>query len=103
MIIKKKQQYTMMGNNFEDKGRSSLEKTTVVLKLLTPAQFEKVPDGTELVSIFGERKIKGKDECHPDELRGGFMSVGFIEDSKVPDGLDLTESLPQTIEYPPTK
>lgn len=46
------------------------------LLLLTPEEFERVPDGMELVSISGERVVKGRDAID-DDLRFGFMAYGL--------------------------
>lgn len=45
--------------------------------LIQPDHFNDLPDGTELFSINGERKIKGKDEIDQD-TRFGFIAWGFL-------------------------
>lgn len=51
------------------------------IRLLTPEQFRKLPDGTEVISILGERMTKGVDYID-DDTRGGFMAYG-LEDPLV--------------------
>lgn len=36
------------------------------LLLLTPEEFAELPNGTELTSIFGRAKVKGRDEIDMD-------------------------------------
>lgn len=45
------------------------------LFLLTPAEFELLPDGIKLESISGNKKIKGKDYIN-DDTRFGHMAYG---------------------------
>jgi hypothetical protein len=45
------------------------------LWLFTPAEFDKLPDGIELISISGSRKTKGKDYIDGD-TRGGHLAFG---------------------------
>ena len=49
------------------------------LWLLTPAEFEKVPDGTLLDCIIpGKEAVKGKDPIDED-TRGGHLAYGVID------------------------
>ena len=45
------------------------------VKLLTPAEFEQVPEGTELLTINGRTLVKGVDYCD-DDTRWGFLAYG---------------------------
>jgi hypothetical protein len=45
------------------------------LELFTPEEFEQLPDGTELTSISGDSKIKGKDYIDMD-TRFGHIAYG---------------------------
>ena len=47
-----------------------------MLRLLTPAEFDRVPDGTLLISIDGGAAIKGQDDIDED-TRFGCMAWGF--------------------------
>jgi hypothetical protein len=40
------------------------------LTLFTPEEVEQLPDGTELISIMGDKKVKGKDEIDMDTRFG---------------------------------
>ena len=57
--------------------------------LITPEQFVQLPDGTELTSIRGEKKIKGKDDIDQD-IRFGYLAFGFLEKDK-PAGIQFDE------------
>lgn len=46
------------------------------IALVTPEEFERLPDGTELVSINGRRAIKGKDYIDND-TRMGHLAYGL--------------------------
>ena len=46
------------------------------LWLLTPEEFEQLPDGTELTDIFGESAIKGQDYIDQD-TRFGHLAYGL--------------------------
>ena len=48
------------------------------LWLLTPDEFTKVPDYTELVCISGQTAVKGRDPIDLD-TRGGFIAYGLLE------------------------
>ena len=48
----------------------------VTIQLITPEEFAKLPDGTKVVSIHGEEKIKGTDEVDQD-IRFGYLAWGF--------------------------
>lgn len=52
------------------------------LWLLTPDEFELVPDGTVLVCISGETRVKGTAEFDRD-TRAGYMAWGVL-DSQLP-------------------
>ena len=60
------------------------EKPKEKICLITPEQFQQLPDGTVLTSIFGEKLIKGKDEIEQ-VTKGGFIAFGFPEDAKPKD------------------
>lgn len=45
------------------------------LWLLSREEFHQLPDGTELISILGERKIKGQDSFNFDS-RMGYLAYG---------------------------
>ena len=44
--------------------------------LVTPEEFESILDGTELVSITGERVIKGKDRIDG-SVQAGYLAFGL--------------------------
>ncbi len=48
-------------------------------ELLTPAEYDDLPDGIVLISISGDKKIKGKDSIDQD-TRGGFLAWGLFKD-----------------------
>ena len=48
------------------------------LYLLTPEEFAQLPDGTELESISGNVKIKGKDVIDQD-TRWGYLAFGVVD------------------------
>lgn len=50
------------------------------IHLVTPTEFAALPDGTELLSITGERKIKGKDKISLDTM-GGKLAYGLAEET----------------------
>lgn len=54
--------------------------------LLCPVKdFENVPDGTVLTSIFGEQKVKGTDDIDQDS-RAGLLAYGvLLEKINIPD------------------
>jgi hypothetical protein len=54
---------------WDDKGEDSLI-------LFTPAEFALLPDGFELESIGGDKKVKGKDYID-DDTRFGHMAFGI--------------------------
>jgi hypothetical protein len=45
--------------------------------LLQPETVEALPDGTRVISINGEEKIKGKDHLD-DDTRGGYTAWGLL-------------------------
>jgi hypothetical protein len=47
-----------------------------VMNLLTPEEFALLPDGTELLDIFGKRRVKGTDFIDLD-TRAGLMAFGL--------------------------
>lgn len=49
------------------------------IRLISPEEFEKLPDGTELYSIVGKKVIKGVDEISQD-TRNGSLSCGLKYD-----------------------
>jgi hypothetical protein len=53
-----------------------------VIYLLTPEQYAALPDGTEVVSIMNEKKIKGKDYID-DDTRGGYLAYGLPHGSEL--------------------
>ena len=59
-----------------------------MINLITPQQFDSLPNGTVLRNIFGERKIKGSDYIE-NETRAGFLSVGFTAGDLLPANLQL--------------
>jgi len=59
------------------------------LWLITPEQFENLPDGTELISINGDKVVKGEDYIDQD-TRGGYLAFGFPESNK-PDNIKFGE------------
>ncbi|MFA6526746.1 MAG: hypothetical protein WCT26_05070 [Candidatus Buchananbacteria bacterium] len=63
--------------------------------LITPDQFEQLPDGTKLTSIVGDQVIKGRDQIDL-ETRGGYISFGFLEEDK-PEGMVFYDSKPWVI------
>jgi len=64
------------------------------LQLITPAQFDKLPKGTVLTSINGEKAIVGFDKIGQD-VRGGFLSYGFRTEAAVrPSSVPLIHNPP---------
>ncbi len=55
------------------------------LWLLTPAEFEMVPDGTVLVCISGKRSTKGVD-CIDLDTRAGYIAHGLLDSQLPPRG-----------------
>ena len=51
-----------------------------VIILLTPEEFERVPDGVTFYSIFGDPLIKGTDDYFDDDTRGGHLPYGILEE-----------------------
>jgi hypothetical protein len=49
-----------------------------VLWLITPAEFEKLPDGAKLKCINGDYAIKGVHDID-DDTRFGLMAYGLVE------------------------
>ena len=47
--------------------------------LLTPEEYQDLPDDIVLISISGEKKIKGVDYVDQD-TRGGFLAWGLFKD-----------------------
>ena len=50
------------------------------LCLLTPEEFEALPDGTELTAIDDEVFVKGSGESFDDDTRMGHLSYGVTGD-----------------------
>lgn len=48
------------------------------ISLLSVEEFDRLPDGTRLVSIFGKELIKGKDRMFTDDTRGGRLPYGLL-------------------------
>ena len=48
-----------------------------VIHLLTPEEFTQLSDGTEVISITGDIKIKGKDYID-DDTRRGYLAFGLL-------------------------
>ena len=48
-----------------------------IIELLTPAEFAALPDGTLVVSISGEEKVKGRDAVDQD-TRAGRLAWGLL-------------------------
>lgn len=48
----------------------------IILQLVTPESFDKLPDGQVLMDIFGNIITKGKDDIDKD-TRFGYMAVGY--------------------------
>ncbi len=48
------------------------------LWLLTEAEFAQIPDGTLLISISGNKAVKGRDYID-DETRGGYIAYGIVD------------------------
>ena len=67
----------------------SSEKPKEKVWLITPEQFQQLPDGTELTSISGEKKVKGQDKVDQD-TRFGYLAFGFPEHAK-PAGIQFNE------------
>lgn len=47
------------------------------ISLLSPEELARLPDGTRVVSIFGQEKIKGRDPIDND-TRGGRLAFGLL-------------------------
>ncbi len=56
--------------------------------LITPEEFEKLPNGTKLIDIFGKEFIKGKHEIDTKETRCGYLPIGFLRNTK-PQNIQL--------------
>lgn len=54
-----------------------------VIELLTPEQLKELPNGVELIDIFGGKFIKGKDEIDGD-TRFGYLAYGILNSNKAP-------------------
>lgn len=52
----------------------------LIIELIHEDDFSKVPDGTELYSIFGRKVVKGVDEIDTD-TRGGYLAFGKVLES----------------------
>lgn len=48
-----------------------------IIRLVTPAEFSGIPDGTELYCIDGRKVIKGTDYID-DDTRLGCMAFGYL-------------------------
>lgn len=59
-------------------GTSKMHPWDENLTLFTPEEFDQLPDGLELTSIMGDKKVKGKDEIDMD-TRFGHTAWG-VED-----------------------
>ncbi len=49
-----------------------------VIRLLRPEEFKDLVDGTELISILGEKAVKGRDRVDDEEM-SGFIAYGLLE------------------------
>jgi hypothetical protein len=56
-------------------GRDTDGEPEYVIQLITPVEFAALPDGTELISIMGDIKVKGIDYID-DDTRGGYLAFG---------------------------
>jgi hypothetical protein len=56
------------------------------LWLLTPEEFLEVPNGTVLISIYGEHKVKGVDKLS-DDTRFGILAYGLTKTMAESQGL----------------
>jgi hypothetical protein len=74
----------------------SAEKPKEKIWTITPEQFNQLPDGTELTSVFGEKMVKGRDEINQD-TRAGYLAFGFLEADK-PAGIDFDPRAVREIE-----
>jgi hypothetical protein len=54
------------------------EESNDPLWLLTPGEFNLIPDGTVFTSIIGEKKVKGRDDIDMD-TRGPYIAWGLLE------------------------
>lgn len=56
-----------------------VDKTLVgrTIELIHESDFASVPEGTELISIFGERVVKGKNHID-DDIREGYYAYGTL-------------------------
>ena len=75
--------------NFENKELEPKQEliTEKNIELITPKEFDELPDGTELYSITGRRVIKGVDEINQD-TRNGCLAYGLKYD---PESLKTKE------------
>lgn len=53
------------------------------LWLLTPYEFDQLPDGLEVTSISGDKKVKGKDYVDQD-VQFGHIAYGVIDPENHP-------------------
>ena len=60
------------------KRNTELKLVGSTISLIHIDDYDKIPDGTELITIFGVRKIKGKDYIELDD-RGGWLGVGTLD------------------------
>jgi hypothetical protein len=74
----------LMGFNPESRERNiAWDERDDKLWLLTPDEFDFIPDGTKLVCINGKTAVKGRDRIDQD-TRGGFLAWGLL-DSQLAD------------------
>jgi len=71
------------------------EKPKEKVWLITPEQFQQLPDGTELTNIFGGKKVKGQEEVDQN-TKFGYLAFGFPEHAK-PAGIQFDERAAWTV------
>ena len=94
------------GRAYEVNGRLIVPWTLpngIVIHLLTPEEFEALPKGTNVISIMGEREIKGSGYEFDMDTRGGRTAWGTYADEvgrwvkvNAPKPLDLNIEIDHT-------
>lgn len=62
----------------------------VIIELLEPSELAALPDGSEVISIFGEKKVTGQDEIDMD-TRAGFTAWGVRREDQTNRDLGVFE------------
>jgi hypothetical protein len=76
-LWKVEREYPRDPNGDRGQDPATLRPVGSMLNLLTPKEFEELPDGTKVYDIFGFPAVKGKDVIDTD-TRGGFLAYGTV-------------------------